>query len=178
MVLAFRLSRGRFLCGLGKDLQTFVGELQRDIILLDTGAVDGAVFGGGIGHLVAFQDHIAVVIQELQLSGRAQSLHSFFGIADGGDLHCDPPVTGLVYLSFGEALEVQTLTKHIHNDFHVAAKLLGRHILVGHALKGDDGTAHQIQAQPHAVFGVGDAGDLCEAQIHPVPYCKAKQCYD
>ena len=81
----------------------------------------------------------------------------------------------MVDIGFKQALEIQALAEHVHYDIHVLAQFLRGHLPFDVCLVGDDRTADQIQAQPDAVFGVGDAGDLGEPQINAVQQREAQK---
>ena len=73
-------------------LRALIGQLEHYDVVADAGAVDGLVFGRGALHFVALQDHIAVIVQELELGSGTQGLDRLFRVAHRGG---SPPSPGL-----------------------------------------------------------------------------------
>ena len=129
-------------------------EGQHNVMIRNAAVVGGAIFIIGLIEIGTGDPLLAVGVLKGDDGGGAELLDRVLGVADGGDLHNDLTVAGLISVGLRVAQRIQALPQHGDGAVHALGQIAG---LIGDlGLIGDFRAAHKVQAQHNAVLRAGD----------------------
>ena len=140
-------------------------ELQGDDVFVNASRAGGEIGGGGGFDIPPVDDHVVLMVHELDHGGGAQHLDRLLRVRNVGDLHGDAPSAVEVDAGFGVAQGVQTLPEHGLNGVHGFGQVFVGHAVGHQSFIGDLRAAHQVQTQGDAVLhGIDVQGAQIEAE--------------